>query len=595
MARNKKSFEDGEIIFHEGDPGRDGYVILKGRVALSKDTAHGNVEIEVLEKSDRFGEVGVMNGGLRTLSATAVGKVTVELVDQDAPGSPMLPAVNVHGPAVPAVPVKPPLGQGWLDRILNFVGNKSSFIEVRIVPFHGPSGPAFTRSVATVLGQCDGIRVKMLSRSGTFAQKTIAKANIGACIGEGRQLLHASSGDLLIWGVMSSNSETANLHLVSAIPHDEDMPGSFNGYNELPLPINLDDSWIALLNTVVLAGVVTNTTDKTNVVQANLEAAIEEGAPPAQRPPRDMSQEDRANLLVCLANAVSMVCLRLDEAELLTFSTDLYKRAIELISEEDHAMLWGMTHKQLGSILYLAAERNHDNDAMRQAADAFEAATKAISRRHLPREWAIAQNKFGLSLYKLDLADALADTDMLKSSITAYCAAMQVYTRFDTPDRWADVMNNYALTAQVLGEHRREPRILEKAVTACRNALTVRRRHRMPHQWASTQNTLGSALFLLGKLTTREDYLDSATDAFRAAFEVYMKTGARRNANIVQRNLIRVDDLRKLYHTKAQRKERWADVVMDDDSNDANDADWWRDNVVREPEVDESQKERYSI
>ena len=74
-----------------------------------------------------------------------------------------------------------------------------------------------------------------------------------------------------------------------------------------------------------------------------------------------------------------------------------------------------------------------------------------------------------------------------------------------------------------------------------------------------------------------------------------MKTGARRNANIVQRNLIRVDDLRKLYHTKAQRKERWADVVMDDDSNDANDADWWRDNVVREPEVDESQKERYSI
>jgi tetratricopeptide (TPR) repeat protein len=586
VVQKTKTFEDGDVVFREGDPGGSGYVIVKGKVALSKDTSRGQVEIEVLGKSASFGEVGVMNGGLRTLSATAVGQVTVELVEQSTSESAKIAAPRSTSD-VPSPDGAAPLRvQGWLSRLFNMVGNKSRFIEVRVVPFHGEGGAAFAKSAAYALGQCEGIRVKMINRAGPFAQKTIAKANIGACIGEGRKLLRGSSGDLLIWGTMSPLGTSANLHMVSGIPHDEDMPGSFNGFNEFPLSTELTDPWIALLNAVVLAVTVTDTPEKTQVVQANLEAAIEEGAPIAQKPPRDMSTTDRANLLICLGNAISIVSQRLDEVELIDFATGLYRQAIALISSEDHTMLWGMAHKQMGSILYMGAERRRDDEKMREAADAFEIAIDTIPRRHLPREWAAAQNRFGLSLYKLDLADALADTQMLKSSITAYCAALQVYTRVDAPQRWADVMNNYALVAQVLGDHMREPKILQKAVSACRSALEVRQRNRTPHLWASTQNTLGSALFLLGKVTGREDYLDSAIDAFQASYKVYLTTGAKKNATVIQRNLDRVAKLRDYYRTRKAKEAVWSDVGM----TDRNDADWWRDNVV-----DDAPQERFMI
>lgn len=466
--------------------------------------------------------------------------------------------------------------QGWFNRLLNMGLNKTKFIEVRIIPFHGDGGPVFAKLVGSTLAQCEGIKVKLLSQDGAFAQKSIAKANIGACIGESRKLLRTSGGDLMIWGSMSPSGTSANLHLVSAIPHDEETPGSFNGFNEFPISLELTDPWIALLNAVVLAATVTDTPDKTLVVQTHLESAIEEGAPIAQKAPRDMSPLDRANLLVCLANAICIICHRTDEAELIEFSVDLYTRAIELVSADEQPMLWGMAHKQLGSILYMGAERQRDDDKMRAATDAFKVAIDTIPRRHLPREWAAAQNRFGLSLYKLDLADAQADTQMLKSAITAFCAAVQIYTRIDAPERWADVMNNYALAAQVLGEHLREPKILQKAVTASRNALEVRHRNRTPNLWASTQNTLGSALFLLGKLTTRTDYLKSAADAFTASYEVYMMTGARKNAAVIQRNLDRVNKLHDLYHTQNRNQDLW----VDDDGTVRNDADWWRDNVV---------------
>ncbi len=598
MARNTKSYKDGDTIFREGDPGDSGFVILKGQVALSKDTSRGQVEIEVLGTSGQFGEVGVMNGGLRTLSATAVGNVTVALVEQGSSSEPVSQKTDrrskagkprKQGPLVADIPAPtssspPSRAQGWLSRILSLGSNRSKFIEVRIVPFHGEDGPAFSKLIGITLGQCEGIRVRIVSRDGPFAQKSIAKASIGACIGESRKLLRNTGGDLLIWGAMSPLGKSANLHLVSAVPHDEETPGSFNGFNELPLPTELTDPWIALLNALVLAATVVNSPEKNLIVQAHLEAAIEEGAPVAQKPPRDMSPLDRANLLVCLANAISGVSQRLDDAELTEFSIDLYRRALDLISTDEHPMQWGMIHKQLGSMLYMAAERKRDNDGMRAAADAFKIATDTIPRRHLPREWAAAQNRYGLALYKLDLADALVDTTLLKSAITAFCAAVQVYSRVDAPERWADVMNNYALAAQVLGEHLREPKILQKAVTACRNSLEVRRRNRTPHLWASTQNTLGSALFLLGKLTARTDYLKSATDAFKASFDVYMMTGARKNAAVIQRNLERVDKLQDMYHTQNRNDYQWEH----DELVDRNDANWWRDNVV-----DDDPQERF--
>lgn len=70
------SFDGGQSIFARGDPGRDIYLVTGGRVRLSVLTSEGReLSFAHAEQGHVFGEIAVLDGGLRTADATAVGKV----------------------------------------------------------------------------------------------------------------------------------------------------------------------------------------------------------------------------------------------------------------------------------------------------------------------------------------------------------------------------------------------------------------------------------------------------------------------------------------------------------------------------------------
>jgi CRP/FNR family cyclic AMP-dependent transcriptional regulator len=71
------SFDGGQSIFARGDPGREIYLVTAGRVRLSVLTSEGReLSFAHAESGQVFGEIAVLDGGLRTADATAVGKVT---------------------------------------------------------------------------------------------------------------------------------------------------------------------------------------------------------------------------------------------------------------------------------------------------------------------------------------------------------------------------------------------------------------------------------------------------------------------------------------------------------------------------------------
>jgi CRP-like cAMP-binding protein len=70
------SFDGGQAIFARGDPGRDIYLVTSGRVRLSVLTSEGReLSFAHAEQGHVFGEIAVLDGGVRTADATAVGKV----------------------------------------------------------------------------------------------------------------------------------------------------------------------------------------------------------------------------------------------------------------------------------------------------------------------------------------------------------------------------------------------------------------------------------------------------------------------------------------------------------------------------------------
>lgn len=79
------SFNGGQAIFARGDPGREVYLVTSGRVRLSVLTAEGReLSFAHAEAGQLFGEIAVLDGGVRSADATAVSKVTALTLSKGA-------------------------------------------------------------------------------------------------------------------------------------------------------------------------------------------------------------------------------------------------------------------------------------------------------------------------------------------------------------------------------------------------------------------------------------------------------------------------------------------------------------------------------
>jgi CRP-like cAMP-binding protein len=77
FSRFARTFQSGEMIFSEFEPGDTFYLIQSGRVELVKII--GNVEktLAILQPSDMFGEMAILDNSPRTATAIALDPVKV--------------------------------------------------------------------------------------------------------------------------------------------------------------------------------------------------------------------------------------------------------------------------------------------------------------------------------------------------------------------------------------------------------------------------------------------------------------------------------------------------------------------------------------
>lgn len=75
----EKSFKKGEIIFKEGDPSYEMYLILRGRVKITKN----NVVLAELKSGDFVGEMGVLDRRPRSATAEAIEETIVQILDAE--------------------------------------------------------------------------------------------------------------------------------------------------------------------------------------------------------------------------------------------------------------------------------------------------------------------------------------------------------------------------------------------------------------------------------------------------------------------------------------------------------------------------------
>ncbi len=75
----EKSFKKGEILFREGDPSYEMYLILRGRVRITKN----NIVLAELKSGDFVGEMGVIDKRPRSATAEAIEETIVQVLDAE--------------------------------------------------------------------------------------------------------------------------------------------------------------------------------------------------------------------------------------------------------------------------------------------------------------------------------------------------------------------------------------------------------------------------------------------------------------------------------------------------------------------------------
>lgn len=76
-----KSFEPGEILFHEGDNAESLYIIQKGQIRLYRPKGRGFVDIAILRNGEVIGEMAYFDEDNTKRSCSAAAIVTTEVIE----------------------------------------------------------------------------------------------------------------------------------------------------------------------------------------------------------------------------------------------------------------------------------------------------------------------------------------------------------------------------------------------------------------------------------------------------------------------------------------------------------------------------------
>ena len=76
-------YADGDIIVSEGIVSNNAFIIIEGKVNVTKKVDKKSVLINTLQAGDVFGEMGLISQTVRSASVVAVGNVTIGVIEKE--------------------------------------------------------------------------------------------------------------------------------------------------------------------------------------------------------------------------------------------------------------------------------------------------------------------------------------------------------------------------------------------------------------------------------------------------------------------------------------------------------------------------------
>ncbi|MGH8705643.1 MAG: Crp/Fnr family transcriptional regulator [Burkholderiales bacterium] len=83
FSSDRLTYEEGQVMFRQGDPPDFAYIVMDGEVDISVPTPKGPLLVNTLKRNDVIGEIGIFGDVSRTATATARSRVEVLRISRD--------------------------------------------------------------------------------------------------------------------------------------------------------------------------------------------------------------------------------------------------------------------------------------------------------------------------------------------------------------------------------------------------------------------------------------------------------------------------------------------------------------------------------
>jgi CRP/FNR family transcriptional regulator, cyclic AMP receptor protein len=83
FLQHVRAYSPGDVIFREGEPGKEMFILVDGRVEITKSTSGSAAKTLItLQRGDIFGEMAVIDKKARAATATAIGPTKVLVLNE---------------------------------------------------------------------------------------------------------------------------------------------------------------------------------------------------------------------------------------------------------------------------------------------------------------------------------------------------------------------------------------------------------------------------------------------------------------------------------------------------------------------------------
>ena len=350
----------------------------------------------------------------------------------------------------------------------------------------------------------------------------------------GRRWLKREGADLLIWGesvATSLNEASWRLRFLSRATPLHPHSASLSALERLEVPALFGDAMGNLVFGAALAAVSVETSDGIRA-RAALFRPVLKAAIHCVEGDFDGTVAQCATAQACYGALLLLEGARTGDLKMLQRAVAVYQGALILgadaFPEHERAMIGTHIADALSVISDLTGRANLSDRTVAY----YRAALGMVRKEVFADDFAALKVRLGLALHAL--AQTNGETTHLKEAADAFSAATSIWTITESPERWADVQNSLGGLLITMGRLTRQLSLFDKAVAVFVKIANARSRTKAPLVWATTLANIGAALKEKGVAAHSAECLKQAAEAFEQAAEVFTELDLDSNVKVVE-------------------------------------------------------------